>query len=308
MKFSRQEYWSGLLCPSPGDLPYPEIKPRPPALQADSLPSELPGKALYNWWETLYFHCSPFLAPKHINLYTFIYFTIETTLEWNAYFLSFSYVRLSSFWAGISVVIYLAWYHQVLALGMVYNSCSLKCWLNIEETKLSDTRIEPITLTSLVGTSNHLLLSCFSRVRLCATPEITAHQAPPSLEFSRQEHWSGLSFPSPMHGSEKWKWSRSVVSDSQRPHGLQPTRPLHPWDLPGKSTGVGCHCLLRLTIYIQPYENPLPWQRRSILRWLWAVVSCFALPALNTWGEDLKNDLPAKPDSTSYYPSLEPYV
>jgi len=41
-----------------------------------------------------------------------------------------------------------------------------------------------------------------------------SHQAPPSLGFSRQEQWSGLPFPSPMHESEKWKWSRSVVSDS----------------------------------------------------------------------------------------------
>ena len=41
-----------------------------------------------------------------------------------------------------------------------------------------------------------LLLSRFSRVRLCATPETAAHQAPPSLGFSRQEHWSGLPFPS----------------------------------------------------------------------------------------------------------------
>ena len=69
----------------------------------------------------------------------------------------------------------------------------------------------------------------------------------PSLGFSRQEHWSGLPFPSPMHEREKWKWSRSVVSDSVRPHGLQPTRLLHPWDFPGKSTGVGCHCLLQGT-------------------------------------------------------------
>ena len=37
---------------------------------------------------------------------------------------------------------------------------------------------------------------------------------PPSLRFSRQEYWSGLPFPSLMHESEKWKWSRSVVSDS----------------------------------------------------------------------------------------------
>ena len=35
------------------------------------------------------------------------------------------------------------------------------------------------------------------------------------------------------------------MSDSQRPHGLQPTRLLRPWDFPGKSPGVGCHCLLR---------------------------------------------------------------
>ena len=53
-----------------------------------------------------------------------------------------------------------------------------------------------------------------SCVRLCATPQTAAHQAPPSLGFSRQEHWSGLPFPSPMHESEKWKWSHSVVPDS----------------------------------------------------------------------------------------------
>ena len=82
-----------------------------------------------------------------------------------------------------------------------------------------------------------LLLSHFSRVRLCATP---------SLGFSRQEHCSGLPFPSPMHESEEWKWSHSVVSDSSWPHGLRPTRLLHPRDFPGKSTGVGSHCLLLL--------------------------------------------------------------
>ena len=47
-----------------------------------------------------------------------------------------------------------------------------------------------------------LLLSCFSRVQLCATHETAAHQAPPSLGFSRQEYWSGLPFPSPMQESE----------------------------------------------------------------------------------------------------------
>ena len=42
------------------------------------------------------------------------------------------------------------------------------------------------------------------------------------------------------------EWSCSVVSDSLRPHGLQPTRLLGPWDYPGKNTGVGCHFLLQM--------------------------------------------------------------
>ena len=44
MGFSRQEYWSGVPLPSPGDLPDPRVKPGPPSLQADALPSEPPGK------------------------------------------------------------------------------------------------------------------------------------------------------------------------------------------------------------------------------------------------------------------------
>ena len=48
-----------------------------------------------------------------------------------------------------------------------------------------------------------LLLNRFSRVRLCVTPKTAAHQAPPSLGFSGQEHWSRLPFPSPMHEIEK---------------------------------------------------------------------------------------------------------
>ena len=47
-----------------------------------------------------------------------------------------------------------------------------------------------------------LLLSRFSHVQLYATPWTAAYQAPPSLGVSKQEHWSGLPFPSPMHESE----------------------------------------------------------------------------------------------------------
>ena len=65
-----------------------------------------------------------------------------------------------------------------------------------------------------------LLLSCFSRVPLCATPQMAAHQAPPSLGFSKQEHWSGLPFPSPivfLSGKSPWTESPGRVQsmDSQ---------------------------------------------------------------------------------------------
>ena len=66
--------------------------------------------------------------------------------------------------------------------------------------------IDNVVLTSAVQNIYNgillLLLSRFSRVQLCATPWTAAYQASPSMGFSRQEHWSGLPFPSPMHESE----------------------------------------------------------------------------------------------------------
>ena len=56
MEFSRQGFWSGLPFPSPGDLPNPEIEPGSPALQADALPSEPPGKPLYIYISTYYIY------------------------------------------------------------------------------------------------------------------------------------------------------------------------------------------------------------------------------------------------------------
>ena len=66
----------------------------------------------------------------------------------------------------------------------------------------------PSTNPSLATLSGYkyyhlILLSRFSHVCLCVTPQTAAHQAPPSLGFSRQEHWSGGPFPSPVHESEK---------------------------------------------------------------------------------------------------------
>ena len=76
----------------------------------------------------------------------------------------------------------------------------------------------------------------------------------------RQEHWSGLPFPSPMHESEKWKWSCSVMSNPQRPHGLQASRLLRTWDFSRQEywSGVPLPSLnvyivsLKLLIYLPP--------------------------------------------------------
>ena len=54
MGFSRQEYWSGLPCPPPGDLPNPGIEPRSPVLQTDCLPSEPPGKPMNTGVDSLF--------------------------------------------------------------------------------------------------------------------------------------------------------------------------------------------------------------------------------------------------------------
>ena len=83
------------------------------------------------------------------------------------------------------------------------------------------------------------MLSRFSRVQLSATLWTAAHQAPLSTGFSRQDYWCGLPFPSPMHACKV----ATVVSDSVRPYGQQPTRLLCPQDSPAKNTGVGCHLL-----------------------------------------------------------------
>ena len=91
------------------------------------------------------------------------------------------------------------------------------------------------------STPKLLLLSRFSRVRLCVTPQTAAHQAPPSLGFSRQEHWSGVPFPSPMHENEVAQSCPTLSNpmDCSPPgssiHGIFQARIL---------AGVGCYCLL----------------------------------------------------------------
>ena len=76
----------------------------------------------------------------------------------------------------------------------------------------------------------------------------------PGILQARVLEWGAIVF-------NAWKWKVKVKSLSRvqllAPHGLQPTRLLHPWDFPGKSTGVGCHCLLRHSHYFSSTHQPL---------------------------------------------------
>ena len=104
MGFSRQEYWSGLPCSPPGELPDPRIKPRSPVLQADSLPPEPPGKpkdtgvgSLSLLWENF---PTQGLKPRLLHcrqiLYHLSHQESPRILEWIAY----PFSRESS-WPGI---------------------------------------------------------------------------------------------------------------------------------------------------------------------------------------------------------------
>ena len=117
--------------------------------------------------------------------------------------------RYSTNGAELDVWNSLAFARRQLGLGQVTSEPSKMCLL-----------LPWVKVAPLLYFSHHyfklsclltllLLLSRFSHAQLCLTPETAAHQAPLSLEFSRQEHWSGLPFPSPIHESEKGKRSRS---------------------------------------------------------------------------------------------------
>ena len=125
-------------------------------------------------------------------------------------------------------------FHRLLPPFSSFYSLVKHLWTFLQEVFLF--LFEPFFL----GMQLLLLLSRVDCVWLCVTSQMAADQAPLFLGFSRQKHWRGLPFPSPMHACQV----ASAVSDSVRPHRQQPTRLLCSWDCPGKNSGVGCHFLL----------------------------------------------------------------
>ena len=128
------------------------------------------------------------------------------------YFLKYSWFAMLCYFQVTQIA---KWFH------FIYMYVCLYIWMNIYMdiyffrffSFVDYYEVLSIVSCAIQCTLLLLLLSRFSRVWLCATPEMAAPQDLLSLGFSRQERWSGLPFPSPVHKSEKWKWSRSVVSD-----------------------------------------------------------------------------------------------
>ena len=143
MGFSRQEYWNGLPLPSPGHLPNPGIKPLSPALQANSLLSQPPGKP---------------------DTYT------------------------------------------AAAAAKSLESCPTLCD-PIDGSSpgspvpgiLQARTLERVAISFSNAWKWKMKVTSLSRVQPSVTPWTAAFQAPPSVGFSRQEYWSGVPVPSPIH-------------------------------------------------------------------------------------------------------------
>ena len=136
------------------------------------------------------------------------------------------FLCLQRFWGSWPRIYFLKGGHEVLKM-------CLNCW----DKYIPKSLIRVLSALWVAAAAAKSLQSCPTP---CDPIDGSPPGSPvPGILQARTLEWVAISF------SNAWKWSCSVVSNPQRPHGLQPTRLLHPWDSPGKSTGVGCHCLLR---------------------------------------------------------------
>ena len=127
-------------------------------------------------------------------------------------------------------------------------------WSTLKSDWLYSLQLKMETLYTVAATTK-LLQSCLT---LCDPTDGSPLGSPiPGILQARTLEWVAISF------SNAWKWKVKVKSLSRvqlsRPHGLQPTRLLRPWDFPGKSTGVGCHCLLWEKLYTVSKNKTWSW-------------------------------------------------
>ena len=128
------------------------------------------------------------------------------------------------------------------------NKGCVRKWKVLNRFGMNVEVIEPTALPSNKCTSYSRVMLCYAKSlqscpTLCEPIDGSPPGSPvPGILQARTLEWVAISF------SSAWKWKVKVKSFSRvwllATHGLQPTRLLRPWDFPGKSTGVGCHCLL----------------------------------------------------------------
>ena len=131
------------------------------------------------------------------------------------------------------------YYRQVLISTFTYMSCK---YLHMLYSEFLTQNYSSPSIPTLTATMVHLTAAAVKSLKSCPTLCDLIDGSPPGSAVpgilqARTLEWVAIS--SPMHESEKWKGSHSVVSNSLWPHGLQPTQLLRPWDFPSKSTGVG---------------------------------------------------------------------
>ena len=165
MGFSMQEYCSGLPFPSPGDPSDLGIEPVSPTLAGGFLTTEAPGKPLQ------------FSIVEGKLLYTVLYFTFTLTFHCT------SVQSLSCVWLFVT-----SWTAKRQACLSITNSQSLPKLMSIESVMPS---IHLILYRPLL-----LLPSFFPSIKVFSNESVLHIRSPLSMAFSRQECWSGLSFPS----------------------------------------------------------------------------------------------------------------
>ena len=133
--------------------------------------------------------------------------------------------------AHVSVEIVLSWYTPKSRIAESYANSVFSFLRNVRTVLHSG--CTSLHSCEQCGAGGLVTKSCPTPV----APWTAAHQVPGILQ-ARTLEWVAISF------SNAWKWSRSAMYDSSKSHGLRPTGLLRPWDFPGKSPGVGCHCLL----------------------------------------------------------------
>ena len=170
MGFSRQEYWSGLLCPSPWDLPNPGIKPLSPASPA---------------LQAVYFPTDHLLPRCNCECVSMRGDHRHTGLEWYDC---------------------QAKYSPAAAAAKLLQSCPTLCDPRAGSPPgsaipgiLQARTLEWVAISFSNAWKWKVKVKSLSRVRPVVTPWTAAYQAPPSMRFSRQEYWSGLPLPSPKY-------------------------------------------------------------------------------------------------------------